>query len=165
MIGFLAPRACTAQWRSVSLGNSRSLLQSPAGAYQSWFHIYSIGERRTSCCRAVCKARPRFQPERSVRAVSQVRNALCQLTMMPPVQTGAWCSGITSASHAEGLGCKSQCAHLSKPSRAVPSGCHSMPCPGPKKRQHNTQLSENKFAPSAKTCDWNSQEQADGHMV
>ena len=26
--------------------------------------------------------------------------------------TGAWCSGITSASHAEGPGFKSQCVHI-----------------------------------------------------
>ena len=30
---------------------------------------------------------------------------------------GTWCSGITSASHAEGPGFKSQCVHVCRPSR------------------------------------------------
>ena len=30
------------------------------------------------------------------------------------LRTGAWCSGITSASHAEGPGLKSQCVHFEK---------------------------------------------------
>ena len=35
-----------------------------------------------------------------------------ELAMALAVITGTWCSGITSASHAEGPGFKSQCVHL-----------------------------------------------------
>ena len=40
------------------------------------------------------------------------RNAIHRLSMLLPMQMGTWCSGITSASHAEGPGFKSQCVHF-----------------------------------------------------
>ena len=39
-------------------------------------------------------------------------NAIHRLSMLLPMQMGTWCSGITSASHAEGPGFKSQCVHF-----------------------------------------------------
>ena len=35
-----------------------------------------------------------------------------QLLLVPLLLKGTWCSGITSTSHAEGPGFKSQCVHL-----------------------------------------------------
>ena len=47
-------------------------------------------------------------------AGSFFRNTIHRLSMLLPMQMGTWCSGITSASHAEGPGFKSQCVHFSK---------------------------------------------------
>ena len=43
-------------------------------------------------------------------------------------QTGTWCSGITSASHAEGPGFKSQCVHFRCSLPPIPDRCMSL-CP------------------------------------
>ena len=40
---------------------------------------------------------------------------------------GTWCSGITSASHAEGPGFKSQCVHLSRSLAPVRVDATAMP--------------------------------------
>ena len=51
--------------------------------------------------------------EQLTDASSLCRNAIHRLSMLLPMQMGTWCSGITSASHAEGPGFKSQCVHFS----------------------------------------------------
>ena len=87
------------------------------------------------------------QPERSVCAVSWARDAFCRLTVVLPMQMGTWCSCITSASHAEGPGFKSQCIHFSILLQAVPMRCHPLRSSCPEAWQHNAQPSENKSAP------------------
>ena len=99
------------------------------------------------------------------------RNAIHRLSMLLPMQMGTWCSGITSASHAEGPGFKSQCVHFSKPLYNPSSMFRHglcMPlrlCCVAKAWHQSGRDSKNEFQPSANAWYWNLQRQADGHMV
>ena len=53
------------------------------------------------------------------------------LSCLIKMQTGSWCSGITSASHAEGPGFKSKCVHFERVvlfNFFVPSRCLCLKC-------------------------------------
>ena len=109
--------------------------------------------------------------EQLTNASSLRSNAIHPLSMLLPMQMGTWCSGITSASHAEGPGFKSQCVHFSK-LLCIPSTMFRLVLRVPlrlrcvaKAWQESDRDSKSDLRLSAHACYWNLQGQADGHMV
>ncbi len=66
---------------------------------------------------------------RPYRKPPRARARVLQFPTSHERQAGTWCSGITSASHAEGPGFKSQCVHLCVHALSTfSSACRRIPC-------------------------------------
>ena len=88
----------------------------PARAFAPWRRAWVAGVLGRAMSARKCRAAPSGQGRRrpSERAATKTsRQAETRRVVTDPIAAkGTWCSGITSASHAEGPGFKSQCVHL-----------------------------------------------------
>ena len=98
--------------------------------WTSWFQPTGTAHYFTLSC--LFASWPALAANQSDRSVQSAGPEMRGRTVMLPMQMGTWCSGITSASHAEGPGFKSQCVHFSKLLKAVPLRCHPCEAHAPK---------------------------------
>ena len=88
----------------------------PARAFAPWRRAWVAGVLGRAMSARKCRAAPSGQGRRrpSERAATKTSPQAETRTVVtdPIAAKGTWCSGITSASHAEGPGFKSQCVHF-----------------------------------------------------